>query len=60
MSDTKKQKEALVTGILLLLSKTYTRYSTVHQMVRDALTTKFSLIELNSLYAMVLTSTDKE
>ena len=53
------QKEALITGILLRLSKTYTQYSTVHQTVRDTLLKKLTKKELSSLYAMVLTSTEK-
>lgn len=57
MSDIKKQKEALVTGILLRLSKSYNQYSKAHQIVREGLLKKLSLGELNSLYAMVLTST---
>lgn len=56
MTDTKQQKEALVTGILLRLSKSYPVYSKVCQASKKGLE-KFSLQQLNALYAMVLTST---
>ena len=60
MKNIKQQKEALVTGIVLRLSKSYTKYSSTHQVVREALLKKLSLNELDCLYAMVLTSTDKD
>ena len=60
MTDVNKQKEALVTGILLRLSKSYSPYSKVHQTVREGLLKKLSQQELSALYAMVLTATSEE
>ena len=60
MAEITKQKEALVTGIVVRLSKSYTEYSGTYQIVSKALFKKLSLKELHSLYAMVLTSTGKK
>ena len=59
MTKAEQQKETCVNTIMWHLSKVYAQDHKINQKIRRALLKKFSIPELNALYALVLTSVKK-